>query len=48
MALIGLALSFLAFFLVLPLIVVFVEAFREGVRVYFATLSEPEARAAIP
>ena len=40
-ALIGLALVFLALFLVLPLVVVFVEAFREGARVYFAALSEP-------
>ena len=46
-ALIALALVFLAFFLVLPLVVVFVEAFREGARVYFAALLEPEARAAI-
>jgi sulfate transport system permease protein len=46
-ALIGIALLFLAFFLVLPLLVVFVEAFREGIRVYFAALSEPEALAAI-
>ena len=46
-ALIGLALVFLALFLVLPLVVVFVEAFREGARVYFAALMEPEARAAI-
>jgi sulfate transport system permease protein len=37
---------FLAFFLVLPLVVVFVEAFREGARVYFAAFL-PEARAAI-
>jgi sulfate/thiosulfate transport system permease protein len=45
--LIAIALLFLASFLVLPLVVVFVEAFREGVRVYFAALSEPEALAAI-
>jgi len=45
--LITVALLFLTFFLVLPLIVVFVEAFREGARVYFAALSEPEALAAI-
>jgi sulfate transport system permease protein len=45
--LIAIALLFLTFFLVLPLIVVFVEAFREGARVYFASLSEPEAVAAI-
>jgi sulfate transport system permease protein len=45
--LLGVALSFLALFLVLPLIVVFAEAFSQGVRVYFAALSEPEAVAAI-
>jgi sulfate/thiosulfate transport system permease protein len=45
--LIAIALLFLAFFLVLPLVVVFVEAFGEGVRLYFAALSEPEALAAI-
>jgi sulfate transport system permease protein len=45
--LIGVALLFLGFFLVLPLVVVFAEAFREGMRVYFAALSEPEALAAI-
>jgi sulfate transport system permease protein len=41
------ALTFLALFLVLPLIVVFAEAFSQGVRVYFAALTEPEALAAI-
>ena len=45
--LIAVALIFLAFFLVLPLVLVFVEAFREGARVYFAALTEPEALAAI-
>jgi sulfate transport system permease protein len=45
--LLAIALSFLALFLVLPLIVVFAEAFSQGVRVYFAALSEPEAVAAI-
>jgi sulfate transport system permease protein len=45
--LLGIALSFLALFLVLPLVVVFAEAFSQGVRVYFAALSEPEAVAAI-
>jgi sulfate transport system permease protein len=45
--LIAVALVFLAFFLVLPLVLVFVEAFREGARVYFAALTEPEALAAI-
>jgi sulfate transport system permease protein len=46
-ALIGVALLFLSVFLVLPLVVVFAEAFREGMRVYFAALAEPEALAAI-
>jgi sulfate transport system permease protein len=45
--LLGIALTFLGLFLVLPLIVVFVEAFSQGVRVYFAALTEPEALAAI-
>jgi sulfate/thiosulfate transport system permease protein len=45
--LIAVALLFLTFFLVMPLVVVFVEAFREGAGVYFAALSEPEALAAI-
>jgi sulfate transport system permease protein len=45
--LLGIALTFLGLFLVLPLILVFVEAFSQGVRVYFAALTEPEALAAI-
>jgi sulfate transport system permease protein len=45
--LLGVALTFLALFLVLPLIVVFAEAFSQGARVYFAALTEPEAVAAI-
>jgi sulfate transport system permease protein len=45
--LLAIALAFLALFLVLPLFVVFAEAFSQGVRVYFAALSEPEAIAAI-
>jgi sulfate transport system permease protein len=45
--LIGLALFFLFFFLILPLLVVFIEAFREGIAVYLAALTEPEALAAI-
>ena len=45
--LLGVALTFLALFLVLPLIVVFAEAFSQGARVYFAALTEPEALAAI-
>lgn len=43
----SLALLFLAFFLVLPLIAVFAEALREGVRAYFAALVEPDALSAI-
>jgi sulfate transport system permease protein len=46
-ALIGIALLFLAFFLVLPLVAVFVEAFRGGWRVYLAAFEDPDARSAI-
>ena len=45
--LIGVALAFLALFLILPLTVVFVEALRRGVRTYAAAIVEPEAIAAI-
>ena len=45
--LIGLALSFLIFFLLLPLIAVFVQAFSKGVFAYFDALSQPDALAAI-
>ena len=41
------AFAFLAFFLLLPLISVFVEAFREGWRTYYEALIEPDAAAAI-
>jgi sulfate/thiosulfate transport system permease protein len=44
---IALALGFLAVFVVLPLIVVFTQAFSKGVAAYFAALSDPEALAAI-
>ena len=43
----GTALAFLGLFVVLPLTAVFVEALREGVRVYLAAITEPEARSAI-
>jgi len=46
-ALIALAVAFLAAFLLLPLVVVFAKAFREGVAVWAAALSEPGALAAI-
>jgi sulfate transport system permease protein len=45
--LIGLALAFLALFLLLPLALVFVEAFRQGWQGYRAALSDPDALAAI-
>ncbi|HOC67703.1 MAG TPA: sulfate ABC transporter permease subunit CysW [Candidatus Hydrogenedentes bacterium] len=40
-------LLFLAVFLVLPLVVVFEEAFRGGIAVYLAAITEPDARAAV-
>lgn len=46
-SLIAVALSFLAFFLIVPLIVVFTEAFSKGAGVYFAAISEPAAAHAI-
>jgi len=45
--LIALAVFFLASFLVLPLVVVFVEAFRKGAEGYLAALREEDALAAI-
>ena len=38
---------FLALFLVLPLVAVFSEAFRQGVGAYFAALQSPDAQSAI-
>ncbi|ACB95875.1 sulfate ABC transporter permease subunit CysW [Beijerinckia indica] len=46
-ALIAIALAFLLFFLVLPLIVVFYEALSHGIGTYWSALAEPDARAAI-
>jgi sulfate transport system permease protein len=43
----GVALAFLAFFLVLPLVVVFAEAFSKGAGYFLATIREPDALAAI-
>jgi sulfate transport system permease protein len=43
----GFALAFLALFLVLPLTVVFVEAFRHGVLPYLESVREPDALAAL-
>ena len=45
--LIGTALSFLALFLALPLLVVLTEAFKKGVAVYAAALRDPDALAAV-
>jgi len=45
--LIGAALSFLAFFLFLPLAIVFAEALKKGFDAYVAAISEPDARSAI-
>lgn len=45
--LVAVALLFLIFILFLPLIVVFIEAFRRGVSAYLAALKEPDALAAI-
>ena len=45
--LLSLALSFLALFLVLPLIIVFGEAFSKGWQVYVAAVTEPAAAHAI-
>lgn len=41
------ALSFFAFFLLLPLLAVFVEALRKGVDVYWLALSDPDALSAV-
>ncbi|MFN0152612.1 MAG: sulfate ABC transporter permease subunit CysW [bacterium] len=45
--LIGIAILFLALFLLLPLAIVFVEGLRQGVGAYFGAIIEPDARAAI-
>ena len=42
----GIALGFLALFLVLPLLVVFVEALRNGLGGYFESIQDPDAMAA--
>ena len=47
LALVALALAFLFLFLAIPLIAVFVEAFANGVRPYFAAILEPDAIAAL-
>jgi sulfate/thiosulfate transport system permease protein len=44
---IGLAVTFLSVFVVLPLVVVFAQAFSKGIVVYLAALGNPEALSAI-
>jgi sulfate transport system permease protein len=44
---IAVAMVFLGIFLIVPLITVFAEAFRQGARVYLAAVTNPEARSAI-
>ncbi len=46
-ALIAIALVFLALFLFIPVIAVFAEALQKGIGAYFAAIADPEARAAI-
>jgi sulfate transport system permease protein len=46
-ALTGAALGYLALFLLVPLLAVFVEALGDGLGAYLAAISEPDARAAI-
>ena len=45
--LIGIAVTFLTIFVVLPLVVVFTQAFSKGVEAYFGALTDPEALSAI-
>ncbi len=45
--LIAVALGFIALFLVVPLVAVFVEALRKGLDVYWAAIADPDARSAI-
>jgi sulfate/thiosulfate transport system permease protein len=45
--LIGVALAFLALFLFVPLLAVFVEALKKGIDVYLAAITEPDAVSAI-
>src|SRR3954471_10659551 len=44
---IAVAVTFLAVFVVLPLVVVFAQAFSKGIGAYFSALTDPEARSAI-
>jgi sulfate/thiosulfate transport system permease protein len=44
---VAMAVIFLTVFVVLPLVVVFAQAFSKGVGAYFAALADPEALSAI-
>src|SRR4051812_42074231 len=44
---IGVAVTFLTVFVVLPLVVVFAQAFSKGLGAYFSALTDPEALSAI-
>ncbi len=44
---IGIAVTFLSVFVVLPLVVVFAQAFSKGIGAYFSALTDPEALSAI-
>lgn len=46
-ALIGLALAFLGFFLFLPVVIVFVEAFKDGIPAYFAAILNDDTLSAV-
>lgn len=46
-SLIAIALLFLSFFLILPLVSIFVKAFEQGTEVFMASITEPDALAAI-
>ena len=45
--LIGTALLFMTLFLLVPLLSIFIEAFRQGLQVYWAAITEPDALSAI-
>lgn len=46
-ALIGAALAFLFFFLILPVVAVFIEALRDGIGAYLAAIAAPDTLAAL-
>ncbi len=47
LVIIAIAMAFLSIFVVLPLVVVFAQAFSKGITAYIAALSDPEALSAI-